>query len=130
MESTTSNHVGWDQLLKGFITKEWNEVMENLVPDRNWEDTMATTIVALWQTWLAMWKHQNNSIDYNKMFCTQVQDDNNKLSLQIIYTLRHFLGTSINRVMKRNIQEHLKMHRDQVSDWLTIYLQIIKDIID
>jgi hypothetical protein len=32
--------------------------------------------------------------------------------------------------MKRNIKEHLKMHRDQVSDWLTMYLPIIKDIID
>jgi hypothetical protein len=77
-----------------------------------------------------MWKHQNNSIDYNTRFCTQFQDDNNKLRLQIIYTLRHFLGTSIQRVMKRNIQEDLKMHRDQVSDWLTMYLQILKDNID
>jgi len=32
--------------------------------------------------------------------------------------------------MKKNIQEHLKMHRDQVSDWLKMYLPIIKDIID
>jgi zinc-binding in reverse transcriptase len=39
--------IGWDQLLEGFITKEGKEVMENLVPDRNWEDTMATSMMAL-----------------------------------------------------------------------------------
>jgi hypothetical protein len=31
----------WDQISKGLITIEWNKILENLVPDCKWEDTMA-----------------------------------------------------------------------------------------
>ena len=93
----TQTQIGWDLLLKGFVTKDWQGIMEKLVPTRNWKDTMS--IVAVWKTWLAMWKHRNSNIDYNTRYCTQVQDDNNKLSLQIIYTLRHLIDNSIQKVM-------------------------------
>jgi hypothetical protein len=77
-----------------------------------------------------MWKQYNNSIDYNTRFCTQNQDDNNKLSLQIMYSLHHLLGTSINRVMKRNVQELLKMHNYQISDSFKMCCQVINNIVD
>ena len=32
--------------------------------------------------------------------------------------------------MKRTVDDHLKMHRNQVTDWLTMYRQLIKHIID
>ena len=90
--------------------------MEKLIPDHNWEDTMSSIIVALWQTWVTMWRHCNSSIDYNARYCTQVQDENNRLSLQIIYSLQHLLSKSIQKVMKRTVDDHLKMHRNQVTD--------------
>ena len=122
--------IGWDSMLKGFVTKEWQVITEKLVPKRSWRDTMSNIIVAIWKTWIAMWKHRKSNIDYNARYCTQVQDDNNKLSLQIIYTLCHLIDNSIQKVMKRNMQEHLRMHRDKITDWLSMYRQIIKNIID
>ena len=122
--------LGWDLLLKGFVTKEWQVIMEKLVPKRSWRDTMSNFILAIWKTWIAMWKHRNSNIDYNARYCTQVQDVFNKLSLQIIYTLRHLIDNAIQKVMKRNMQEHLRMHRDKITDWLSMYRQIIKNIID
>ena len=122
--------IGCGLLLKGLVTKDRKEVMEKLIPDRNWQDTMSTIIVALWQTWVTMWRHRNNSIDHNARYCTQVQDDKNRLSLQTIYSLQHLLSKSIQKVMKRTVDDHLKMHRNQVTDWLTMYRQLIKHIID
>ena len=78
--------IGWDLLLKGLVTKAWKEIAEKLVPDRNWKDTLSRIIVALCQTWLDMWKNCKCTIDYNTRYCTQVQDDNNKVSLQIFDT--------------------------------------------
>ena len=77
-----------------------------------------------------MWKHRNDSIDSNARYCAQVQNNNNCLSLQIIYSLQDMLSPIIHQVMRKSLLELLKMHRDQVSDWLTMYRQIIKQSID
>jgi len=125
----TQNEIGWGLLLKGLVTKEWKSVTEVLAPKSNWEDTMSTIITALWQTWLDMWRQRNNSIDFNARYCTQVQDDNNRLSIQMIYSLRNMLGKSINKVMKNSGEDHLKLPRNQVTDWLLMYRQLIEEII-
>ena len=122
--------IGWDYLLKGLISKDWKEVIEFIAPKKQWEEVMSDVIVAIWQTWLEMWKNRNESIDSNARYCAQVQNDNNRLSLQIIYSLQDMLSPIIQRVMRQSLSEHLKMHRDQVSDWLTMYRQIIKQSID
>jgi Reverse transcriptase (RNA-dependent DNA polymerase) len=129
-QMNAQSEIGWELLLKGKVTADWQPVIENLAPDRNWEEVMSNVIVSLWKTWLSMWQHRNSTIDYNARYCTQVQDDNNRLSLHIIYNLRHCLGTNINRVMKQSVEEHLKLPRDQVSDWLAMYRQVIKQVID
>jgi hypothetical protein len=122
--------LGWEFLSKGKVTKDWKPVIENLAPDQNWEDVMSNVIVSLWKTWLSMWYHRNSTINYNARYCTQVQDDNNRLSLKIIYNLRHRLGTNINKVMKQSFEDHFKLHRNQLSDWLVMYRQVIKQVID
>ena len=33
-------NIGWGLLLKGLVTKDCKEVMEKLIPDRNWEGTI------------------------------------------------------------------------------------------
>ena len=92
----TQTEIGWELLLKGLVTKEWKSVTAELAQNCNWEDTMSAISTALWQTWLAMWRRRNCSIDFNARYCTQVQDDNNRLSIQMIYGLRNMLGKSIN----------------------------------
>ena len=32
--------------------------------------------------------------------------------------------------MKQSFEEHFKLHRNQVSDWLGMYRQVIKQVID
>ena len=105
-------------------------LLNYLAPKKHWEEVMSDVIVAIWLTWLEMWKHRNDSFDSNARYCAQVQNDNNRLSLQIIYSLQDILSPIIQRVMRKSLSEHLKMHRDQVSDWLTMYRQIIKQSID
>ena len=91
---------------------------------------MSTVIVSIWKTWLVMWHQRNSTIDYNARYCTQVQDNNNQLSLQIVYDLRHKLGTNTNKVMKQSFEEHFKLPRNQISDWLVMYRQVSKQVID
>ena len=55
--------------------------------------------------------------------------DNNRLSIQMIYSLRNMLGKSINKVMKNSSEDHLKLPRNQVTDWLLMYRQLVKEII-
>ena len=124
MEAQTE--IGWELLLKGLVAKEWKSVTEELPPNCNWEDTMITIITALWQTWLAMWRQRNSSIDFNARYFTQVQDNNNRLSIQMIYSLRSMLGKSINKVMENSSGDLLKLPRNQVTDWLLMYRQVIK----
>jgi hypothetical protein len=128
MDAQSAN--GWELLLKGMVTKEWKPVMEHLPPDQNWEDFMSKIIISLWKTWLSMWHQRNRTIDYNAQYCTQVQDDNNRLSLQIVCKFRHKLGANINKVMKQSFEDHFKLPRNQVSDWLVMYRQVIKQVID
>ena len=127
----TQNEIGWGLLLKGLVTKELKSVTEELAPNRNWEDTMSTIITALWQTWFAMWRQRNNSINFNARYWTQVQDNNNRLSIKMIYSLQNMLGPgkSINKVMKNSSEDHLKLPRNQVTDWLLMYKQIIGEMI-
>ena len=122
--------IGWEYILKGYISSEWKTVMEDLNPGKKWQNTMSKIVVGFWKTWLVMWRHRNDSMDANTRYCMQVIDDNNTLSLHIIYTLRDMLSRSMQRIMKSNIQEHLKLPRDQVSDWLSMYRSLIKNIID
>ena len=124
------DQIGWDNMLKGYVSLEWKTVMETLNPRKKWQDTMSIIVVSYWKTWLAMWRHRNDSMDSNTRYCAQMTDDNNKLSLHIIYTLRNMLSKAVNRILKRNIQEHLKFPREQVSDWLSMYRSVIKNIID
>jgi hypothetical protein len=96
---STQDEIGWGLLLKGLVTKEWKSVTEELAPNSNWEDSMSTIITALLQTWLAMWRQMNSSINFNASYCTQVQDNNNRSSIQMIYSLRNMLGKPINKGM-------------------------------
>ena len=93
------DEVGWDYLLKGLISNEWKEVIEFQSPKNHWEEVMSNFRVAIWQKWLGMWKHRNDSIDSNARYCTQVQNDNNCLSLQIIYSLQDMLSPIIQQVI-------------------------------
>ena len=91
---------------------------------------MIKVIISFWKTWLSMWHHKNTTIEFNAQYCTQVQDDNNRLSLQIVYNLRHRLGANINKVMKLSFEENFKLPRNKVSDWLVMYRQVIKQVKD
>ena len=124
------DQIGWDYMLKGYVSLEWKTLMETLNPRKKWHDITSIIVVSYWKKWLAMWRHWNDSMDSNTRYCAQVTDDNNKLSLQIIYTLRDMLSKAVNRILKCNIHEHLKLPRDQVSDWLSMYRSVIKNIID
>ena len=57
-------------------------------------------------------------------------DDNNRLSLHIIYSLREMLSRSVQQTMKRTVMEHLQMTREEVSNWLLMYTEVIKNSID
>jgi hypothetical protein len=76
-------------MLKGYASLEWKTLMEILNPRKKWHDTMSIIVVSYCKTWLAMWRHRNDSMDSNTRYCAQMTDNNDKLSLHIIYTLRN-----------------------------------------
>ena len=124
------NEIGWDKLLTGFVSQDWQKVMNKLVPDKRWTETMGKIVAGVWRTWLAMWRLRNSSLDTNTRYCAQMIDDNNRLSLHIIYSLRKMLSRSVQQTMKRTVMEHLQMTREEVSNWLLMYTEVIKNSID
>ena len=124
------NEIGWDKLLTGFVSQDWQKVMNKLVPDKRWTETMGKIVAGVWRTWLAMWRLRNSSLDTNTRYCAQMIDDNNRLSLHIIYSLREMLSRSVQQTMKRTVMEHLQMTREEVSNWLLMYTEVIKNSID
>ena len=102
------------------MSHEWKVMIQTLSLGKNWKETMRVVIVALLKTWLTMSRKSNISIDANTRYCIQVQDDNNKLSLQITYRLRHILNKLVNRMMENTIEEHLTFPREPISDRVLI----------
>ena len=48
----------------------------------------------------------------------------------MIYNFRHKLNTIINKLMKQSLEKNFKLPRNQVSNWLMMYRQVIKQVID
>jgi hypothetical protein len=57
-------------------------------------------------------------------------DNNNKLSLYIIYCLREMLSRRVQQTMKQTDMDNLQITREEVSNWLLIYREVIKNSID
>ena len=104
--------------------------MNKLVPDKRWTETMGKIVAGVWRTWLAMWRIRNSSIDANTRYCAQMIDDNNRLSLHIIYSLKERLSRTVQQTMKGTVLDHLKMPREEISNWLLMYQDVIKNSID
>jgi hypothetical protein len=124
------NKIGWEKLLTGFVSQEWQKVMNKLIPDKRSTETMGKIVAGVWRTWLAMWRLRNSSLDANIRYCAQVIDDNNRLSLHIIDSLREMLSRRVQQTMKRTVIDNLQMTREEVSNWLLMYTEVIKNSID
>jgi predicted NodU family carbamoyl transferase len=57
-------------------------------------------------------------------------DDNNMLSLHIIYSIKERLSRTVQQTMERTVMNYLKMIREEVSNWLLMYRDGIKNNID
>jgi hypothetical protein len=82
-----------------YVSQEWQKVMNKLVPDKSWTKTMGKIVAEVWRTWLAIWRLRNSSIDANKRYCAQMIDDNNRLSLHIIYSLKEMVSRAVQQTM-------------------------------
>jgi hypothetical protein len=78
------NQIGWDKILRGFITNEWESITSSLKQNGNWTKTMGLIMSTLWKIWKEMWTHRNNSIDPLSQYQAQMQYNTNILKLQII----------------------------------------------
>jgi hypothetical protein len=87
------------ELLMEYVSQEWQKVMNKLVPDKSWTKTMGKIVAEVWRTWLAIWRLRNSSIDANKRYCAQMIDDNNRLSLHIIYSLKEMVSRAVQQTM-------------------------------
>jgi hypothetical protein len=95
MESRSSKRYQMESFAESDGTSDWEAIMKQLSPKKNWENTMSKIIIAKWNVWLAMWGQQNGSIDSKTRYCTLIQDDINRLNLYLIYGFRHMLSNSI-----------------------------------
>jgi len=61
----TQQKIGWDQFLRGRISKDWTHAIHTYYVDRqpgdsyNPEQWMRTTIAAIWKFSLTMWRQRN-----------------------------------------------------------------------
>jgi hypothetical protein len=69
-------------------------------------------------------------MDANTKYCAHMIDDNNMLSLHIICSIKERLSRTVQQTMKRTVMNHLKMIREEVSYWLLMYRDGIKNSID
>jgi hypothetical protein len=74
------NQIGWDEILRGFITNEWESITSPLKQKGNWTKTMSLIISTLWKIWKEMWTHRNNSIDPLSQYQAQMQYNTNILN--------------------------------------------------
>ena len=48
------NKLGWDMVLQGFLTPEWEAIANVLKPTRKWKDTLSLMITVTWIKWQEM----------------------------------------------------------------------------
>lgn len=101
--------IDWKYALRGFLTSEWEPVMLILRPKYKWTETTGAMISIIWKIWKEMWIHHNKSIDPSARYISQMQSNNNILTLQIIYSLCQNFPARLQRVLDPNLEAHCLM---------------------